>query len=125
MIANDPSLPTSGDALIEWLTRAALTVATAAGDALVAQEGAFGTLLLAHDICEPPLMFGAAGVLNAAHYPLLTNAGFGIVPVPGSDTPTLTFAMSGQSAAGIIRAWPLIFTTDLVKYIGRTRGYSW
>jgi L-alanine-DL-glutamate epimerase-like enolase superfamily enzyme len=46
------------------LTRAALTVATAAGPALVAQEGAFGTYLLAHDVCDPPLMFGQAGVLD-------------------------------------------------------------
>lgn len=47
------------------LSRAALTVATHAGDRLVAQEGAFGTLLLAADVCDPPLMFGAAGELPA------------------------------------------------------------
>ena len=47
------------------LTRAALTVAGAAGDALVAQEGAFGTHLLEHDVVEPPLMFGGGGVLDA------------------------------------------------------------
>ena len=48
------------------LTRAALTVAHSARDILVAQEGAFGTHLLAHDVVEPPLMFGAGGMLDSA-----------------------------------------------------------
>jgi L-Ala-D/L-Glu epimerase / N-acetyl-D-glutamate racemase len=46
------------------LTRAALTVASVAGDILIAQEGAFGTHLLERDVAEPPLMFGAGGVLQ-------------------------------------------------------------
>lgn len=45
------------------LTRVALSVAQAVGDSLIAQEGAFGTHLLQHDVCTPPLMFGAAGTL--------------------------------------------------------------
>ena len=49
------------------LTRAALTVAGSARDLLLAQEGAFGTLLLTDDVCEPPLMFGAGGALELAH----------------------------------------------------------
>jgi hypothetical protein len=32
----------------------------------VAQEGAFGTFLLERDICDPPLMFGAGGILEAS-----------------------------------------------------------
>lgn len=36
------------------LTRAALPVAQAAGEALYAQEGAFGTRLLQQDICPSP-----------------------------------------------------------------------
>ncbi|MGE0557155.1 MAG: mandelate racemase/muconate lactonizing enzyme family protein [Burkholderiales bacterium] len=48
------------------LTRAALTVANGARDLLAAQEGAFGTYLLAHDVVDPPLMFGAGGVLDVA-----------------------------------------------------------
>lgn len=64
------------------LTRAALPVAREAGDALVAQEGAFGTRLLARDVCDPPLMFGRAGVLDAAAFPMLRGAGFGIA-APG------------------------------------------
>jgi L-alanine-DL-glutamate epimerase-like enolase superfamily enzyme len=46
------------------LTRSALTIANAYRDILIAQEGAFGTLLLQSDICEPPLMFGKKGVLE-------------------------------------------------------------
>ncbi|MEE9280638.1 MAG: hypothetical protein V3V67_10730, partial [Myxococcota bacterium] len=57
------------------LTRAALSVAQAARGILVAQEGAFGTLLLERDVCDPPLMFGPGGVLPA---PALPAAGFGI-----------------------------------------------
>jgi L-alanine-DL-glutamate epimerase-like enolase superfamily enzyme len=61
------------------LTRAALTVAQAGADLLVAQEGAFGTLLLADDICDPPLMFGAGGALDVSSYPSLQRAGLGIL----------------------------------------------
>jgi hypothetical protein len=44
----------------------------------VAQEGAFGTFLLTHDVCDPPLMFGAGGVLDVASYPPLQQPGLGI-----------------------------------------------
>lgn len=59
------------------LTRAALTVANAAGDILVAQEGAFGTHLLARDVVDPPLMFGAGGVLDASAF-RLRGGGWGL-----------------------------------------------
>lgn len=65
------------------LTRAGLTAALAAlaaQDILVAQEGAFGTFLLEHDICTPSLMFGASGVLDCNSYPMLQTAGLGLVP---------------------------------------------
>jgi L-alanine-DL-glutamate epimerase-like enolase superfamily enzyme len=71
------------------LTRAALTVAQAAGTSLVAQEGAFGTLLLERDVCDPPLMFGEGGKLTVASHPFLAAPGLGVVaqaglrPVPG------------------------------------------
>lgn len=61
------------------LTRAALTVANAGRDILVAQEGAFGTHLLDHDVINPPIMFGAGGILDAAHLP--SGPGFGMKPV--------------------------------------------
>lgn len=48
------------------LTRAALTVGAAGRDILLAQEGAFGTHLLARDVVDRPLMFGAAGELDVA-----------------------------------------------------------
>ena len=57
------------------LTRAALTVASRAGDLLVAQEGAFGTHLLEHDVYDPPLMFGPAGILAWTSH---GNPGFGL-----------------------------------------------
>jgi L-alanine-DL-glutamate epimerase-like enolase superfamily enzyme len=62
------------------LTRAGLTAARAAGAALVAQEGAFGTFLLERDVCDPPLMFGAHGVLDASAYQVLTAPGLGVEP---------------------------------------------
>ena len=61
------------------LTRAALTVAHAGRDGLVAQEGAFGTFLLNEDICDPPLMFGAGGVLDTSSHPFLNRPGLGVV----------------------------------------------
>jgi L-Ala-D/L-Glu epimerase len=67
------------------LTRAALTVAQAAGSDLLAQEGAFGTLLLEHDVCDPPLMFGARGILDPRTYPFGT-LGFGL-PISMSHQP--------------------------------------
>jgi L-alanine-DL-glutamate epimerase-like enolase superfamily enzyme len=57
------------------LTRAGLVVAAAARELLVAQEGAFGTFLLERDVCDPPLMFGAGGVLDVSRYPALTEPG--------------------------------------------------
>ena len=62
------------------LTRAGLTVAHAAGELLRAQEGAFGTLLLERDVCDPPLMFGAAGRIVTADHPSLRQPGFGLSP---------------------------------------------
>ena len=61
------------------LTRCGLCAAIAASDILVAQEGAFGTHLLENDICNPPLMFGKAGVLDVVNYPALFKPGLGFV----------------------------------------------
>ena len=46
------------------LTRAALAVANTNKRNLLAQEGAFGTLLLKYDLVHPPLMFGRQGLLD-------------------------------------------------------------
>lgn len=46
------------------LTRAALTVVNTYPDNVLAQEGAFGTLLLEQDVVEKPLMFGKKGQLD-------------------------------------------------------------
>jgi L-alanine-DL-glutamate epimerase-like enolase superfamily enzyme len=64
------------------LTRAALTIANSARTILVAQEGAFGTHLLERDVIDPPIMFGAGGVLDSNQLP--AGAGFGLNQVhPG------------------------------------------
>jgi hypothetical protein len=59
------------------LTRAGLTAAQATQGLLVAQEGAFGTHLLESDICNPPLMFAKAGLLDTTNYPNLIKPGLG------------------------------------------------
>jgi len=59
------------------LTRAGLTAAAAAGQSLVAREGAFGTHLLSRDVCDPPLMFGRGGILEVSEFPRLQAAGLG------------------------------------------------
>lgn len=63
------------------LTRAALMVANASRDILIAQEGAFGTHLLTHDVLVEPVMFGAAGMLDVARLNL-TSGGFGLAVLP-------------------------------------------
>ena len=61
------------------LTRAGITIACLAGKSLVAHEGAFGTHLLARDMVDPPVMFGAGGELDASgRFPA---AGWGLAPV--------------------------------------------
>ena len=60
------------------LTRAGLTVASAAASSLAAQEGAFGTHLLSEDVADPPLMFGRAGSLNTDRLTLHTRRGWGL-----------------------------------------------
>ena len=60
------------------LTRAALTLARAAGAGLIAQEGAFGTHLLTRDVADPPLMFGVGGVIDTAQVSLANQPGLGL-----------------------------------------------
>ena len=63
------------------LTRAALVVSSAAGDSLIAQEGAFGDYLLAREPASPILKFGHQGLLdlNSPYY-LKTVQGLQIIP---------------------------------------------
>ena len=79
------------------LTRAGLIVAVAAGDGLLAQEGAFGTHLLETDVAEPPLMFGAAGTLDVDTHRLSARPGWGLVFT--KDRACLT-PLSSQAGAG-------------------------
>lgn len=68
------------------LTRAGLTAASAAGSLLAAREGAFGTHLLERDVCRPPLMFGAGGILEVSAYSALAAPGLGL-PIPAGFKP--------------------------------------
>lgn len=58
------------------LTRVALAVVQACREQVIAQEGAFGRHLLAHDVVLRSLGFGAGGVLDAGAVP--AGAGFGL-----------------------------------------------
>ena len=60
------------------LTRAALPLAMAADSILIAQEGAFGTLLLKQDVVSTPLVFGRKGVLNPERFIETERNGFGL-----------------------------------------------
>jgi len=60
------------------LTRAALTVASNIKDNLIASEGAFGTILLKHDLTSRCLMFGTAGVLDIGSHELEEKYGLGL-----------------------------------------------
>lgn len=62
------------------LSRAGLTLASTAGDSITAMEGAFGTHLLEHDVCDPPIMFGKDGMLRLDewHFPATTGNGLTI-----------------------------------------------
>lgn len=60
------------------LTRAALTVANAPGRPLLAQEGAFGRLLVPDDPVTPSLRFGYGGRLRATGRKCFEAPGFGL-----------------------------------------------
>ncbi|MGZ3239052.1 MAG: mandelate racemase/muconate lactonizing enzyme family protein [Burkholderiaceae bacterium] len=60
------------------LTRAALTVVRNTQNIVLAQEGAFGTHLLAYDVVQSPLMFGANGVLDTDAFNFATQRGWGL-----------------------------------------------
>jgi L-alanine-DL-glutamate epimerase-like enolase superfamily enzyme len=86
------------------LTRAALTVARQARDLLIAQEGAFGPLLLETDVCDPPLMFGRGGRLT---WEASGVAGFGLTIArprqrPGAP-PSTSASRAGSTLAFTVR----------------------
>jgi L-Ala-D/L-Glu epimerase len=65
------------------LTRAALTVAAACREGLLAQEGAFGTRLLSYDRVEPSIMFGAQGEVDVDALGIAGAPGLGLTPTQG------------------------------------------
>ncbi|MBW1821376.1 MAG: hypothetical protein JRI92_06360 [Deltaproteobacteria bacterium] len=63
------------------LTRAALITAYAAGENLIAQEGAFGDYLVEREPVDPILKFGQNGILDLSHpYYLKTDQGLRLIP---------------------------------------------
>ena len=69
------------------LTRAALVASSAAGESLIAQEGAFGDYLVKREPAEPMLRFGRGGLLDLqSPYYLKTVQGLRVIPVENWDT---------------------------------------
>jgi L-alanine-DL-glutamate epimerase-like enolase superfamily enzyme/pimeloyl-ACP methyl ester carboxylesterase len=69
------------------LTRAALIPANAAGENLIAQEGAFGDYLVEREPVEPILNFGRNGLLDLRHpYYLKTHQGLKVIPSENWNT---------------------------------------
>ena len=66
------------------LTRAAMVVAQGMLKRPLAREGAFGRILLKHDIADTPLQFGRGGVLQVTDYGLRHKHGLGIEVDPKS-----------------------------------------
>lgn len=83
------------------LTRAAMLVAAAAGDALMAQEGAFGSRLIEREPASPSLKWGRGGVLDLrGPYYEVTSEGLQV-------TPTSAWREGwGVTCRAARRAWP-------------------
>ncbi len=63
------------------LTRAALVAVSAAGESLIAQEGAFGDYLMVREPVQPILKFGSGGLLNLSDpYHVKTVHGPKVIP---------------------------------------------
>ena len=76
------------------LTRAALVASSAAGNNLIAQEGAFGDYLVEREPVEPILKFGRHGLLNLGNpYYFKTVQGLKVIPVENWNT---GFGMQGR-----------------------------
>ena len=69
------------------LTRAALIPAHAAGESLIAQEGAFGDYLVEREPVDPILKFGQNGILDLNYpYYLKTVQGLKLISVENWNT---------------------------------------
>ena len=76
------------------LTRAALVASSAAGETLIAQEGAFGDYLVEREPVEPILKFGRHGLLNLSYpYYLKTVQGLKVIPAENWNN---GFGMQGR-----------------------------
>ncbi len=64
------------------LTRAALAVGQSLQKPPLAREGAYGRILLADDLAQPPLQFSRGGSFHPARHGLQTAAGSGVTVTP-------------------------------------------
>jgi L-alanine-DL-glutamate epimerase-like enolase superfamily enzyme/pimeloyl-ACP methyl ester carboxylesterase len=123
------------------LTRAALLAASAAGESLIAQEGAFGDYLMEREPVEPILKFGRDGLLNLSnpyysktvHGPKVIQAdnwktGFGLhgrMPVVQDDgSPKVAFLEMSDRYKIHYRAWGKTEGEDAVVILHGGMGHS-
>ena len=98
------------------LTRAAMLVAAAAGDLLVAQEGAFGSRLIEREPAAPSLKWGRGGVLDLrGAYAEVTSEGLQVTP------PQAWQQGWGLNCRTARRAWP---QTEELEVQAMSDGYQ-
>jgi len=98
------------------LTRAAMLVAAAAGDRLVAQEGAFGSRLVEREPTSPSLKWGRGGVLDLRRiYAEVTTEGLQLTP---PDAWATGWGLACRTAH---RAWA---ESETVKTQAMSDGYD-
>ena len=109
------------------LTRAALIAALAAGQSLIAQEGAFGDYLMEREPVEPMLKFGRNGLLDLTHpYYLKTVQGLKVVP---ADNWSAGFGLRGRFPVAPDDGSPKILSLEMAdrykihyRVWGKTEG---
>jgi L-alanine-DL-glutamate epimerase-like enolase superfamily enzyme/pimeloyl-ACP methyl ester carboxylesterase len=93
------------------LTRAALVASSAAGDGLIAQEGAFGDYLVEREPVEPVLKFGRHGLLDlSSPYYLKTVQGLKVIPAESWKT---GFGMQGRMPLVLDDGSPTISSLEM------------
>lgn len=123
------------------LTRAALVAASAAGEGLIAQEGAFGDYLMVREPVQPILKFGSGGLLNLSdpyhvktvHGPKVIptenwKSGFGLqchMPVvPEDGSPKIKFLDMTDKYRIHYRVWGKIEGEEAVVILHGGMGHS-
>jgi L-alanine-DL-glutamate epimerase-like enolase superfamily enzyme/pimeloyl-ACP methyl ester carboxylesterase len=123
------------------LTRAAFVAASAAGESLIAHEGAFGDYLVEREPVEPMLKFGRDGLLNLSFpYYLKTVRGLKVIPaenwnigfglqcrmpiVPDDGTPKIHFLEMPDKYKIHYRVWGKAKGEDVVLILHGGMSHS-